>query len=300
MMGIGEVKGQSTYDFQKMLDLTNKINTNRLKLIADTTWHKMQAGVNFNQGSFTPNWTGGGVNSIGIGTYFNILFERKKGRNALRTDFQSQFGFVKNEDQGSRKNMDRIFLDIKYSRSLSTTWVLFANINFQSQFAAGYNYKSIGDSVNVKNKVSNLFSPAYVTQSIGLEYKPVTYFFIDFAPGAFRQTIVADRGVYINTPDFKNYGVEIGKRIRYELAIMQIVANFNKDIVKNVNLKWRYQVYSSLKNPSKIDNRLDAAITAKVNKFVNVNISSILIYDEDQSSSIQFAQGINVGFLYTF
>ena len=292
--------GQSSYDFQKMLDLTNKINSNRLKLIADTSWHKIQVGANFNQGSFTPNWTGGGVNSVGIGAFFNALFENKKGKNAWRTDFQSQFGFVKNEGQESRKNMDRIFLDTKYSRSLSAKWILFANFNFQSQFAAGYDYKTIGDSIKVKKKVSNLLSPAYVTQSIGVEYKPVPYFFLDFAPGAFRQTIVADRGVYLNTADQKNYGVPIGKRVRYELAIMQIVANFNKDIMKQVNLKCRYQLYSSLKDPANIDHRLDAALTAKINKFVNVNVSSILVYDNDQSGTIQFAQGLNVGFIYSF
>ncbi|WP_109673621.1 DUF3078 domain-containing protein [Dyadobacter jejuensis] len=296
----GVAQAQTGYDFQKLVDLSNKINANRLKLTADTTWHKIQLGANFNQGSFSSNWTGGGVSSVGIGTFLNALFEKKRGKNAWRTDFQSQFGFVKNQGQESRKNMDRIFIDFKYSRTLSPKWVMFANINGQSQFASGYDYSTQGDSLEIKKKVSNLLSPAYITESIGLEYKPVPYFFLDFAPGAFRQTVVADRNLYVNTPDQKNYGVPIGHRIRYELALMQIVANYNKEIFKQVNLKFRYQFYSNIINPFNADHRLDASLTAKVNKFVNVNLSSIVIYDDDQSGDIQFAQGLNIGFLYSF
>ncbi|WP_229235964.1 DUF3078 domain-containing protein [Dyadobacter tibetensis] len=291
---------QTGYDFQKLVDLSNKINANRLKISQDTAWHKIQFGANFNQGSFSSNWTGGGVTSVGIGTFVNALFERKHGKNAWRTDFQSQFGFVKNQGQESRKNMDRVFLDFKYSRTLNPKWEVFANVNFQSQFAPGYDYKTIGDSINIKKRVSNLLSPAYFTQSIGLEYKPVPYFFLDFAPGAFRQTVVADRGLYVNTPDQKNYGVPIGHRIRYELALMQIVANYNKEIFKQVNLKFRYQLYSTIMDPFNADHRLDAALTAKVNKFINVNLSSIVVYDDDQSGDIQFAQGLNIGFQYSF
>jgi hypothetical protein len=271
-----------------------------LKVDKDTSWHKIELGANFNEGSFSPEWTGGGVNSVGIGVLFNALFEKKKGQNAWRNDFQTQYGFAKNEGQGSRKNMDRIFLDTKYNRDINNKTAFFANINFQSQFAGGFEYPLNEDSVVVRKKVSRFLAPAYFTQSIGFEYKPAEYFFIDFAPGAFRQTIVWDKQLYINTPDQNNYGVTIGKRIRYELALMQIVANYNKDISKKINVKLRYQLYSSLKDPSKIDSRLDASMTAKINKYINVNMSAIVIYNEDQSRKIQVAQGINVGFLYSF
>ncbi|WP_229253956.1 hypothetical protein [Dyadobacter sp. NIV53] len=173
---------------------------------------------------------------------------------------------------------------------------MFANVNFLSQFAAGYNYSDIDDS---KRKVSSLLSPAYLTEAIGIEYKPVPYFFIDFAPGALRQTIVTDTDLYVNTPDQKNYGVPIGKKIRTEAALMQIVANFDKDIAKNVNLKFRYLMYANIKHPTNIDDRLDAMITAKINKFINVNLGVILVYDQDQSNTVQFAQGLGFGFLYS-
>jgi hypothetical protein len=282
------------------LDFTNPYNANILKAAGDTAWKKIEFGANLNQGSFSSNWTGGGVNSVALGLFFNALNEKRKGKNAWRSDFQSQYGLVRNKGQQSRKNADRIFFDTKYNRSLTTKWSLFANINFLSQFAPGYNYSSNADSSDFKKKVSGILSPAYLTEAIGIEYRPAPYFFIDFSPGALRQTIVIDKNLYVNTPDQNNYGVPIGKRVRTEAALIQIVANFDKDVAKDINLKFRYLLFSSIKRPGNIDNRLDAMFTAKINKYVNVNLGAIMVYDDDQSDKVQFAQALSVGFLYSF
>jgi hypothetical protein len=282
------------------VDLSNPLNAGKLKVPGDTAWKKIEFGANLNQGSFSSNWTGGGVNSVALGLFFNALNEKIKGKNAWRNDFQSQYGIVRNKGQQSRKNVDRIFFDTKYNRSIGSKWSLFANINFLSQFGDGYNYSAAPDSTDAKKKVSGIFSPAYVTEAIGIEFRPASYFFIDFAPGALRQTIVLDKNLYVNTPDQNNYGVPIGKSFRTEAALIQIVANFDKDIAKDVNLKFRYLMFSSFKRPGNIDNRLDAMLTAKINKYVNVNLGAIMVYDDDQSNKVQFAQALSIGFLYSF
>ncbi len=282
---------------QNKVDLSNSIASGRLKAAKDTAWRKIEFGANLNQGSFSSNWTGGGVNSIALGLFLNALSEKKVGKNSWRNDFQGQYGIVRNKGQQSRKNVDRIFFDTKYNRELTAKWSLFANVNFLSQFGSGYEYS---DTSDVKRKVSGILSPAYLTEAIGIEYRPVSYFFIDLAPGALRQTIVVDKDLYVNTPDQKNYGVPIGKRVRTEAALIQLVANFDKDIAKDVNLKFRYLMFSSFKHPLNIDNRLDAQLTAKINKYVNVNLGAIMVYDDDQSNKIQFAQALSIGFLFAF
>lgn len=290
----------SAQDIQKQIDLKNALSDGRLKTSGDTTWKKIEFGANLNQGSFSSNWTGGGVNSVALGLFFNALKEKKKGKNSWRNDFQSQYGIVRNKGQMSRKNVDRLYFDSKYNRELNSKWSLFGNINFLSQFGNGYEYSSDSDTVNFKKKVSGLFSPAYVTEAIGIEYRPVPYFFVDLAPGALRQTIVADTKLYINTSDQKNFGVPIGDKVRTEVALLQIVANFDKDIAKDINLKFRYLGYANIKHPLNIDDRLDAMITAKIAKYFNVNLGAIVVYDQDQSNEVQFAQGLSVGFLYQF
>lgn len=290
-------------DVRKLVDLSNNLHTGRLRIAGDTIWKKIEIGSNMNQSSFSNNWTGGGVASTGIGVFLNSTYVYKRSGNSWRNDLNMQYGFSKNKDQGSRKSLDRIFFDSKYSRDLNSKWVVFVNLNFQSQFSSGYDYTQmiVSDSIKTGPKrVSGMFSPAYFVQSLGIEYKPTDYFYVDLAPGAFRQTIVWDRNLYMNTPDQKNYGVPIGKRIKYELALLQLVANYNRNITTKINLKSRYQLYSSLLDPLKMDHRLDATITAQVHKYVNVNVNMIVTYDDDQDSNIQFAQGLNLGFQYTF
>ncbi len=214
---------------------------------------------------------------------------------------------MRNQGQQSRKNVDRIFFDSKYNRELSNKWSLFANLNFLSQFTPGYEYSKDPDSVGFRKKQSGFFAPAFLTEAIGIEYKPVPYFFVDFSPAALRQTFVTDTDLYVNTPEQKNYGVKIGKRWRNEVGIVQLVANFDKNIAKDINLKFRYLLYTSYNKNENIgkrefnaDQRLDAQITAKIAKYFNVNLGAIVIYDKDQSSKVQFAQGLSIGFLYSF
>lgn len=266
----------------------------------DTSYWKKKTefGANLNQGSFSSNWTGGAVSSVAFGIYLNALGEYKKEKNSWRNDFQAQYGIVRNKGQESRKSVDRLFFDTKYGRQIADKWSLIANVNFLSQFTPGYEYRETTSGRQETNKISGFFSPAFITEAIGIEYKPVPYFFVTISPGAVRQTIVSDLSLHETFP--KNYGVPIGKRIRNEVALMQIVANLDKDIAKNVNLKARYLMYANYKNLGAIDNRLDAMLTAKINQYWNVNLGAIVIYDEDQSTDIQFAQSMSIGFLYTF
>ncbi len=81
---------------------------------------------------------------------------------------------------------------------------------------------------------------------------------------------------------------------------MQLVANFDKEVAQNLNLKFRYLLFANYKNLGAIDHRLDANLTAKINKYWNVNLGAIMIYDQDQSLDVQLAQSLSIGFLYIF
>lgn len=276
--------------------IRNEIKT---EVEVDTSWKKkVEFGANLNQGSFSSNWTGGAVNSIAVGALLNAMFKYEKGRNSWRNDFQSQYGIVRNKGQESRKSVDRLFFDTKYGREVSDHWSLIANLNFLSQFTAGYDYDKNPDGDLIRRKVSGIFSPAYLTEAIGIEYRPTDYFFLTFSPGAIRQTIVSDLNLYKTFP--KNYGVPIGQRVRTEVALLQLVANFDKEVAKNLNLKFRYLLFANYKDLGAIDHRLDANLTAKINKYWNVNLGAIMVYDQDQSLDVQLAQSLSIGFLYLF
>lgn len=285
---------------QQNIDIVN-VN----KIMNDTTWKsKTEFGANLNQGSFNSAWTGGGVNSVAIGVYFNALRELKVGKHTWRNDLQAQYGIVRNQGMSSRKNIDRLFFDSKYGYQISKNWSVVGNVNFLTQFAPGYQYGEDVDGNETKSIISGFLAPGYLTEAIGIQYSPVPYFYATFSPGAMRQTFVKRKDLGEEMQDWKNYGVAPGKVFRNEVSLFQIVANYDNAIAKNMNLKWRYQMFAAMNKarntPFHTDHRLDAILTAKVNKWVNVNVGAIMIYDDDQVNRVQWAQSLSLGFLYTF
>jgi hypothetical protein len=113
---------------------------------------------------------------------------------------------------------------------------------------------------------------------------------------------VSDVKSLVTTDNPTPYGVDPSENTRLEWLAFQMLAEFNKDIATNVNLKWRYVMFANYEtfDINTIDHRLDVTLTAKVNKFINVNLGSILLYDFDQDSGIQVSQAFSLGVLYTF
>lgn len=265
----------------------------------DTTanWKRsFRTGVNVNQASFSDNWKGGGVNSIALGSFLNARANFESKEISFSNELDMQYGVLKNKDQGTRKSTDRIFFDSKLGYKLTPVWSTFASINFVSQFDLGYRYTE-DQGEERRELISKFFSPAYLTSSLGFEYKPVSYFFMRFGLATFRQTFVGDKFIYRNEP--KNYGVEVGKNVRNEIAFQYIVS-FDKEIAKNVNLKALYNAFGNYETIEAIDSRLDLVLTAKVNKYINVNITAVALYDQDMDYKIQYSQSLALGILYNF
>lgn len=273
-----------------------------------SSWkNEVQTGLNLNQSSFSDNWKGGGVNSIAVGGFLNAKAELKKENYAWMNDLQLLYGNVKNKDQGLRKNADRIFFDSKFSYKITKHWNAFAALNFQTQFDAGFEYIKVKDSLGketgeeISNRISGFMSPGYFTEALGLEYKPVDYFSAQFGVGALRQSFVTDQTLYARAGKDELYGVKKGETWRNQM-VFQFVANFDKEIMKNIVLKARYM---GLADYEKLDgqglvHRVDANLTAKVNKYVNVNLAGVLLYDYDQDKDVQYSQVMSLGILYTF
>ena len=77
-------------------------------------------------------------------------------------------------------------------------------------------------------------------------------------------------------------------------------AYLEKDIATNMNLKVNYQAYANYQTLAfnTIDHRLSTTLTAKVNRFISVNLTGILLYDRDQDTDVQFSQTLGLGILY--
>lgn len=258
--------------------------------------HWSSFGINVNQSSFSENWNAGGVNSISVGALISHKSDYTRNNTNFVTELALQYGKVKNRDQFARKNNDRIFWDNKLSVKIAKNWSLYTALTFETQFDVGYSYGTSSDGRDsITGLISNFMAPGYITESLGLEFKPDETFSLRFGTGTARQTfIMDDRLLPILEPRF---GVEPGKRFRNDLAF-QLTANLDRDLGENFNLKSRYNLFANYNELSDPAHRLDATLTARVTRIVNVTLNGIILYDSRMDGAVQTSQTLALGLLY--
>ncbi len=258
---------------------------------------KTSVGINVNQAAFSDNWSGGGVNSFALGGLINYKAEYSKESYSYVSEVILQYGKIKNKSQLQKKTTDRIYWDNKAAVQLSKNWYFFGSLNFESQFDRGFAYSKDKAGNEIEKLLSKFMSPGYLTESLGFEYKPNKFFSTRIGTGTARQTFVLDTALYRTNPN--NFGVIKGKNFRNELAF-QVVTAFEKEVFKNVMLKTRYNMFIPYDNFGHIDHRLDINMVAKINRFMNVSITGVGLYDRDTDSKIQGSQTLALGLTFVF
>lgn len=259
---------------------------------------KNVGGINLAQTSLT-NWAPGGENSVAWNVYFNGSANYKKDKwswdNALVTDF----GKTYTSSSKWQKSLDKINLNSKVGYALSNHWNASLLGDLLTQFAPGYHKP--GD----KNPISAFMAPGYLTMALGADYKPNKHFSLLLSPVTGKMTFVLDETL----SKAGAYGVKPGEKLFAELGTL-IVANYNQDIMKNVNLISKLTLFSAYNhNYGNIDVNWDTMISFKINKFMSANLSTSLVYDDDIKSvdangnvagpKVQLRQVLGVGLTYS-
>jgi hypothetical protein len=259
-------------------------------------WHKwVLFNLNFNQAAFTNNWTGGGVNTVALNANFDFKAEYNKSPLDFTTELNLLYGTSVVKGQGTRKTNDRIFFDNKIATQLSKTWFLFGSLTFESQFDKGFTYQDPLPPI----LISNFMAPGYLTESLGFEYKPSKFFDLRLGTGTARQTFVEDPTVLHNN----NYGIDTtkGNRTFLNQLAFQAVATFDKDIATNMHLNVRYNLFVPYGLPlAYVSHRVDAILTAKVNRLIAVTINGTFLYDKNTAPRAQGTEGMGLGMVYKF
>lgn len=269
---------------------------------ADTTklWTiKFKSALTFNQVSLT-NWAAGGENSLGGNGLFNYSAGLIQGSSTWDNTIDLGYGLIKLGDAPIRKSDDKIELMSKYGYSINhKNLYLSANLNFRTQFTEGYNYPN--DSVII----SKFLSPGYLMLGFGIDYKPAPYFSLSILPLTGRLTFVLDDTLSAHGA----YGVDPGDKVRAEFGAA-IIALFEKDILPNVNLKSKLELFTNyLDRPQNIDVNWEALLSLKVNQYLSSYIGLQTIYDHDimitdndnkTGPRTQFKQTFGVGLTYSF
>ncbi len=274
----------------------------------DTSWKsKYEASLGFAQTSFS-NWAAGGENSLAVNGMLNVYKNYAKGKLSWDNYLGLAYGINMQETAPKvRKNNDKINLLSKAGIKAWGKWDYAGLFEFKSQFDQGFNYPN--DSVYI----SKFMAPGYFQLSLGMTYKPVDYFYVFISPVGARLTMVNDSKL-TNRMDSKGKVIGAFGVIGDNTTLWQVGGSMNivfkKDIMKNVNFMSKLDLFSDyLNNPQNIIVGWENNILMKVNKYISLNLATMLIYDDNidyiddagdaHGARTQFRETFSIGLAYS-
>ncbi len=301
-------------DVKKSLETTNK----------DTiAWaHGGVFNIGMNEG-FLHNWSAGGeLASITINGIFSGHLDKLHYRLIWSNNLDINYGltYAYSTSFIPHKTDDRIDFTSKYGiRIDSSKRFYFTGLfNLKTQFTKGYDYTQ----PNFRSSpTSDLFSPAYFTTALGVEFRKGSDVSVFFSPLAGRLTL-ADKKYTILTPQGA-FGIPFGKTQYYQFgAYASARDQFN--LGKKTIYKARLDIYSNYlakdtkddsgrvikrDNPANISLLFDNLISWKITKSLNITFGATFIYDNNFPYSKTYTDpktnlpvnkddpGINMGWL---
>lgn len=254
---------------------------------AKTGWmNDLVLGFGLTQVSFT-DWEQGGENSLSYRASLEGQSVRKGETISWSTGYKFIFGQTRSGTQGIRKNDDRIDIETVLSYDVGAYVNPFASLSLQTQFAKGYKYGKDGS----REAVSEFFDPAYITQYVGVGYKPLAILEIRLG-FALRESIVSRFTIYTDEP-----GTDRVEKFRIDGG-PSIVTELEWKLDDNILLKSKLNLFAPIRSFDHVIVRSENSLNAKVNQFISVNLELALINERDISSRTQIKQSIAVGVNY--
>jgi len=253
------------------------------------------------QTSFS-DWAAGGENSYAINGLMLLNANYKSQMVLWENNLTLAYGLMKQGDKELRKTDDKLEFSSKYGYKAVNNWYYSGLAQFKTQFTDGFKYD---DAAGTKSKLSTFMAPGYLNIAIGMDYVPSKVFSVFIGPLSGKSTFVLDQEL----SNAKVFGVDSAKHVRNEFG-GSIKAVFNKDIMKNVNLSSKLELFSNyLKKPQNIDINWQMLLNMKINKYLSASISLQMIYDDDiktfkgleeHGAKLQIKEVFGIGLNYVF
>ncbi|NQU32506.1 MAG: DUF3078 domain-containing protein [Bacteroidetes bacterium] len=271
-----------------------------------------KVSLNFTQSYFS-NWSAGGENTLATTGKYSILANYTKEKHKWDNWLDLGLGYSLIGDNDPMKTDDKIELISSYGYKFHPKLYATILLTFKSQFAKGYDYK-----VDSTNFISKFMAPGTIDIGPGIEWKPNDFFSLNFSPATAKWLIVNDQvladlgsfGLDPATFDSATGTLTHAKKIKTMFGAKALVL-FTYEIFENVNFNTKLELFSDyLKNPQNIDINWQVALTLKVNSWLNVNINTELIYDDNTifhdikgapiGPRTQFNENMQLGLVATF
>lgn len=307
----------TTISFKK----TEPLSEEYKRFEVPTFWQSVNLiGLNFSQAAFI-NWNAGGNNSISAQA--NARFERNykfryfQWNNILET----RYGINFQEGQKIRKTDDaiRISSTVGYRRDTISNWYYSVKANFNTQYTDGFKYP------DRETPISRVMSPGYFFLGAGTSYiSKGRKLNVYISPLTQKATFVLDQeladkgafGVEKAILDIDGNVIEKGKNVFLEVGFL-VTNDWETQLMDNIALKHRLSLYTDyLRSFGNIDIDWELNVNLKVNKYIETNLGTHIIYDDDilfdavkneaglvideGRPKLQFKQILGVGVAYNF
>jgi hypothetical protein len=222
---------------------------------------------------YLQNWVAGGQSSYSSVNLLDLVLRYNKLKVKWDNRLELGYGFQNRKQDGFIKTDDKIEFVSNYSYQAFKDFNYSALFNFRSQFAPGYIF-----SKKDRIQISDWLAPAYIIGSLGMNIIREKIFTINLSPFAGRLTIV-------NLPELSSvgsFGVEPGRIFREEFGAYLKGMFRIENLFENVTVQTKIDLFSNyLEKPKNIDVSWETLVVLKVNKYIQANISTHLIYDHD-------------------
>lgn len=244
-------------------------------------------GINVSQVAFN-DWAQGGDNSI------TWIFNSELGLSyytktySFLNKLKLAYGRTKLGSETYRTNDNELYLENMLSYFVGWAVEPFISNTIRSTLSAGYDYKA-----NPVVQTADFFDPGYITQSIGFAYsrnKNIT----TRLGLAFQETITNRYRKYSDDPDTKDKT----EAFKFETGL-ESVTDGNVALDENLLFLTKLRLFTRFNHLDTWDVLWDNTIVAQVNKYINVKLNVITMYEKSLSPKTQLKEALLLGFTYT-
>lgn len=257
------------------------------------------------------NWAAGGFKNVTMSAAVDAKADYAKALASWNNRLQLQYGFIWSEDKENvlQKSNDRIYLESKfaYKTAPESKWNYTASYDFRSQFTDTWGtYTQGADDLWVASDLkSGFFSPAYNNLALGIEWKPVDWFDINFSP------LTGSLIFCTNETLRKGYGMPLIEGTEtYRNMLFQLGASIKANARFAINEVFNYEtqlvLFTDYLNRPFMQNRVnwDNKVTWQLAKYFKIGFSTWLIYDpiveiDGVVSKVQFKDFLSFNLTYT-
>lgn len=259
---------------------------------ADSTLNKwtpsLIASANLSQVAFN-NWTKGGENSLAYSFGVDWGMKYQASSWSFKNQLKGDWGQSKNGGDEAKITSNNIFNESVFAYNVG--WVVepYASNLIRTPITNGFDYTTIPET-----QIVAFFDPGYITQSFGFTYGKTDIFQTRIGL-AFEESF-ADKFApkYTDDPETLN---EVEK-FKFETGI-ESITDVKYEIFENVLYKGKLRLFSAFDRMDTWDVSMDNSFTAKVNSWLNVNLSYLIVHKVSESLKTQSQEAIQVGIVYS-